>query len=90
MPRYRGTKEGAAAIIGRLLLLVSQSKETSASLSKKLGVSPRQVNRYVVQLNVAGWRIERVGAWTKQHYYFELKAPRIVMTKAKEGPIRRK
>lgn len=90
MPRYRGSDEGAATLVGRLLLLVSQGEETSASLSEKLGVSPRQVNRYVVQRNLAGWRIERMGAWTKQDYHFELKSPRIVTTRTKEAPMRRK
>lgn len=92
MPRYRGSSEGAATIVGRLLLLISQGEETSASLSKKLCVSPRQVNRYVVQLNLAGWQIERVGAWTKQDYHFELRAPRIVVrdAKAKEKAMQKK
>jgi hypothetical protein len=78
MPRYRGTRQGAATLVGRLLLLISGGQETSISLAEKLGVSPRQVNRYVLQLVEAGWQIERVGAWTKQDYLFELKAPKIV------------
>jgi hypothetical protein len=37
-------------LVGRLLLLVSAGKQTSASLAQNLGPSPRQVNRYVLQL----------------------------------------
>ena len=75
MPRHRGTHEGAATLIGKLLLLIAAGKETSTSLAASLGVSPRQVNRYVLQLVAAGWQIERVGAWTKADYWFELKTP---------------
>lgn len=77
MPRYRGTQEGAAALVGRLLLLVGAGKETSTSLSRKLGVSDRQVNRYILQLKDAGWQIERRGVPTHADYYFELVAPKI-------------
>jgi hypothetical protein len=84
MPRYRGTKEGAAALAGRLLLLVAAGRETSASLAGKLGVSPRQVNRYVAQLNSAGWRIERRGAPTRGDYHFVLASPRVTLP-APEG-----
>lgn len=77
MPRYRSTKEGAASLVGRLLLLVAAGRETSATLAEKLGVSPRQVNRYLLQLNAAGWRIERRGVPTHGDYYFELVAPQL-------------
>ena len=80
MPRHRGTREGAAQLVGRLLLLIAMNKETSASLSKKLGVSPRQVNRYLAQLKQAGWRIERVGVPTHGDYWIELKSPKIELT----------
>ena len=77
MPRYRGTREGSASLVGRLLLLIAGGRETSASLAQKLGLSPRQVNRYVLQLNEAGWRIERRGVPTHGDYWFELVAPQI-------------
>jgi len=83
MPRYRGTKEGTASLIGRLLLLVARGRETSASLAGKLGVSDRQVNRYVVQLRDAGWHIERRGVPTHGEYWFELVRPRISAAKRK-------
>ena len=92
MPRYRGTTEGTAALVGRLLLLITQGKETSATLSKNLGVSPRQINRYVLQLKEAGWRIERVGVPTHGDYFFELKQPKIVVAterRAKEKRARK-
>ena len=79
MPRYRGTKEGAAVLVGRLLLLVAAGRETSATLAAKLGVSPRQVNRYLLQLNQAGWCIERRGVPTRQNYWFELVAPTVIL-----------
>ena len=78
MPRHRGTAEGTASLVGRLLLLVSAGRETSASLAGKLGVSDRQVNRYIVQLRAAGWGIERRGVPTHGDYWFELVTPRIV------------
>ena len=84
MPRYRGTHEGAGTVIGRLLILIATQKETSASLAEQLDVSPRQVNRYVRQLIEGGWQIERIGAWTKQDYYFELRSPRIVAGAARQ------
>ena len=84
MPRYRGTKEGAATLVGRLLLLIAASKETSASLAAKLGVSDRQVNRYILQLKEAGWQIERRGVPTHQDYYFELVAPQILLPEAEK------
>jgi hypothetical protein len=84
MPRYRGTKEGAATLVGRLLLLVAAGKETSASLAARLGVSDRQVNRYVLQLREAGWRIERRGVPTHQDYHFELVSPQVVLPGAKK------
>jgi hypothetical protein len=59
---------------------VAGGRETSATLAGKLCVSPRQVNRYVRQLNEAGWRIERRGVPTHGHYWFELVAPRVVLT----------
>jgi hypothetical protein len=83
MPRYRRTKVGAGTLIGRLLLLVAAGKETSATLAAKLGVSPRQVNRYVLQLVEAGWRIERRGVPTHADYWFELVSPRIVSDQEK-------
>jgi hypothetical protein len=81
MPRYRGTTEGSASLVGRLLLLIAGGRETSASLAQKLGLSPRQVNRYVLQLNDAGWRIERRGVPTHGDYWFELVAPQIALGK---------
>jgi hypothetical protein len=78
MPRYRGTTEGAATLIGRLLLLIADGKETSASLAAKLHVSARQVNRYILDLRKARWLIERHGTPTHQDYYFELSSPQIV------------
>ncbi|HEX3654520.1 MAG TPA: hypothetical protein VHV55_01870 [Pirellulales bacterium] len=86
MPRFRSSKEGAATLVGRLLLLIAGGKETSASLAKKLDVSPRQVNRYVLQLIAAGWQIERVGEWLKHDYYFELKTPRIIVAASNAKP----
>jgi hypothetical protein len=82
MPRYRGTKEGAAVLVGRLLLLVAAGRETSATLAGKLGVSPRQVNRYLLQLNQAGWRVERRGVPTLGDYYFELVSPQVTLPEA--------
>ena len=79
MPRYRGTEEATASLIGRLLILVAGGPETSATLAEKLGVSPRQVNRYVNQLQEAGWRIERQGARRRGDVRIELKSPRIVL-----------
>jgi hypothetical protein len=77
MPRYRGTTEGTASLVGRLLLLIATGKETSASLASQLGVSDRQVNRYILQLKEAGWQIERRGVPTHSDYWFELVAPRL-------------
>jgi hypothetical protein len=79
MSRYRGTKEGIASLAGRLLLLVARDKETSATLATKLGVSDRQVNRYVLQLRDAGWQIERRGVPRHGDYWFELVTPRIML-----------
>jgi DNA-binding IclR family transcriptional regulator len=70
--------EGTATLVGKLLILIAAGHETSSTLAKKLAVSPRQVNRYVLQLIEAGWQIERVGAWTKQDYYFALRSPKIL------------
>jgi biotin operon repressor len=84
MPRYRGSKEGAATLVGRLLLFVAAGKETSATLAAKLSVSDRQVNRYILQLKEAGWHIERRGVPTHQDYYFVLMAPKIVLPEAKK------
>jgi biotin operon repressor len=79
MPRYRRTKEGVPSLVGRLLLLVAGGgKETAATLAEKLGVSPRQVNRYVLGLREAGWQIERRGVPTRGDYWFELVAPHVV------------
>jgi hypothetical protein len=77
MPRYRKTKEGIPSLVGRLLLLVAAGRETSATLSTKLAVTPRQVNRYVVGLREAGWRIERRGVPTLGDYRFELVYPKV-------------
>lgn len=79
MPRYRATAVPAATLVGRLLILIASGRENSRSLSKTLGVSVRQINRYVQHLNLAGWRIERVGEWLKHDYFFDLKSPRIVI-----------
>jgi hypothetical protein len=79
MPRHRGTTEGTASLIGRLLILISKGKETSSTLAGQLGVSPRQVNRYILGLIQAGWQIERVGAWTRGAYWFELRSPEVVL-----------
>ena len=90
MPRHRGTHEGAATLIGKLLLLIAAGRETSTSLAASLGVSPRQVNRYVLQLVAAGWQIERIGAWTKADYWFELKTPTIMLAKESQAKRRRR
>ena len=82
MPRYRTTKEGVPSLVGRLLLLIAGGKETSASLASKLGVTPRQVNRYVLQLVEAGWSIERRGVPTHGDYWFELVSPRVILPEA--------
>jgi hypothetical protein len=87
MPRYRNTSEPTPTLVGRLLLLVAAGRETSATLAAKLGVTPRQVNRYVLQLAAAGWRIERRGVPTRADYWFELVAPKVVLGRAKgKGP----
>ena len=88
MPRYRGTREGSASLVGRLLLLIAGGRENSASLAHKLGLSPRQVNRYVLQLNDAGWRIERRGVPTHGDYWFELVAPQIALGKPRRTRAR--
>jgi hypothetical protein len=90
MPRYRGTSEGTPALIGRLLLLVATGRETSATLAAKLGVSPRQVNRYVLGLIEAGWQIQRRGVPTKADYWFELVSPQILLPGKKERSATRK
>jgi biotin operon repressor len=90
MPRYRGTSEGTPALIGRLLLLIAAGKETSSTLAAQLGVSPRQVNRYVLQLREAGWQIERRGVPTKADYWFELVSPQILLPGKKERSGTRK
>ena len=84
MPRYRGTREGTPSLVGRLLLLVASGRETSASLAQELGVSPRQVNRYVLDLVAADWRIERRGVPTHADYWFELVSPRIAAPEARK------
>jgi hypothetical protein len=61
--------------VGRLLLLIADGEETSATLAAKLGVSDRQVNRYILQLKDAGWQIERRGVPTHAAYWFELVDP---------------
>jgi biotin operon repressor len=92
MPRYRGTKEGTPSLVGRLLLLVAGDKETSATLASKLCVSNRQVNRYVLQLNQAGWQIERRGTPTRGNYWFELVSPQIILHEGRKrrGKTRRR
>jgi hypothetical protein len=77
MPRYRTTKDATATLVGKLLILIAAGHETSATLAQKIGVTPRQINRYVLQLIQGGWQIERIGAWTKQDYYFALRSPKI-------------
>ncbi|MBP87003.1 MAG: hypothetical protein CMJ64_09850 [Planctomycetaceae bacterium] len=89
MPRYRGTTDGAATVVGKLLLAIASGKETSITLSEQLGVSPRQVNRYVLQLVEAGWQIERVGVPTHSDYYFELKSPKIVIGRERNAKKKR-
>jgi biotin operon repressor len=83
MPRFRSTKDGAATLVGKLLLLIINEQETSATLAAKLKVSARQINRYILQLREAGWQIDRVGEWLKNDYYFELKTPKISTPKPK-------
>jgi hypothetical protein len=78
MPRYRGTDESSPSLVGRLLLLLTSGEETSATLAGKLGVSPRQVNRYVRELNRAGWHIERRGAKRQGNCRLTLIRPRII------------
>jgi hypothetical protein len=90
MPRYRGTSEGAACLIGRLLLLIAAGKETSVTLAAQLGVTQRQVNRYVQQLVAAGWQIERRGVLTRANHWFELVSPTVTVGPAKPGEPNRK
>jgi hypothetical protein len=85
MPRYRGTSEGAACLVGRLLLLIAAGPESSATLAAKLGVSRRQVNRYLLQLASAGWHIERRGAPRSADSWLELVSPELVLGPAKCG-----
>lgn len=89
MPRYRSTSDGAATLVGKLLILIADGKETSATLAAKLSVSSRQVNRYVLQLIAAGWQIEREGEWLKHEYYFELKSPQILPAKSEPSRPRK-
>jgi hypothetical protein len=86
MPRYRNTSEPTPTLVGRLLLFVAAGRETSASLAAKLGVTARQVNRYVLQLGVAGWAIERKGVPTHGDYSFELVSPKVVLGPTKTPP----
>jgi len=91
MPRYRSTTDSTATLVGKLLLLIAEGSETSASLAGKLHVSQRQVNRYVLQLIAAGWQIEREGEWLKHEYHFELKSPQILSAKStSQGPKKRR
>jgi hypothetical protein len=90
MSRYRTTDEGVPSLVGRLLLLVAAGKETSASLAARLSVTPRQVNRYVLQLTQAGWHIERRGVPTHGDYYFELVSPRVVFPQTRRPRGRKK
>jgi len=71
------------------LIFIATGKETSATLAEKLGVSPRQVNRYILGLVAAGWKIERVGVPTHGDYWFELQSPRIVLTEAGKAKKKR-
>jgi biotin operon repressor len=71
-------------LVGRLLLLVAAGKETSATLAAKLGVSDRQVNRYILQLKKAGWQIERRGVPTHQDYFIELVTPQLILPETKK------
>ena len=48
MPRYRNTNEPIPTLVGRLLLLIANGRENSASLAQQLGITPRQLNRYVL------------------------------------------
>lgn len=75
MARRRGTTTPTATLVGRLLLLIANGRETPASAAKQLGLSARQVNRYVQQLIDAGWRIERVGQRRQQDYHLRLRSP---------------
>lgn len=79
MPRYRGTAEPAAALVGRLLILVARGRQTSAGLAAALGVSVRQVNRYLRQLAAAGWRVERRGVPARGDYWLELVSPQVIL-----------
>ena len=90
MPRYRGTREGAAALVGRLLLLIASGQETSTTLARKLGVSQRQVNRYITQLIEAGWQIEREGAKKLGDVKVVLKSPKIVMDDPPKKRLKRR
>ena len=81
MPRKRGTRMGAAALVGKLILSIAKGGTTSIALSRQLKVSPRQVNRYIVQLNEAGWEIERVGIPTHGRYELVLEFPQIRLTR---------
>jgi hypothetical protein len=89
MPRYRSATDGAATLVGKLLLFIAEGHETSSTLAAKLKVSPRQVNRYILQLIAAGWLIEREGEWLKHDYHFVLKSPRIVMPAVPQSKIKR-
>src|SRR3954447_19520873 len=86
MPRFRGTEEGTASLVGRLLILIASGQETSGSLAGKLGISPRQVNRYVNQLREAGWEIERHGARRHGDVRIELRSPRIILPSQDQEP----
>ena len=79
MSRYRGTAEGSASLVGRLLILIAGGEETSVTLAEKLGISSRQVNRYVNQLRDAGWQIERHRVRRHGDIRIELKSPRIIL-----------
>jgi hypothetical protein len=80
----------AAAVLNCPQQLVATGRETSATLAAKLGVSPRQVNRYVLGLIEAGWQIERRGVPTKADYWFELVSPQILLPGKKERSATRK
>ena len=82
MPRYRNTVDAVGTIVGKLLLAIAKGPETSASLAAQLGVSPRQTNRYIVDLIEAGWQIEREGEWLKHDYFFKLTSPKLVLPAA--------
>ncbi len=88
MPRKRGTRMGAAALVGKMILLIAQGGTTSITLARQLKVSPRQVNRYIVQLKEAGWEIDRVGLPTRGRYELVLRFPQIRLAGSNRRALR--